>query len=235
MKKITKSLLIALGFGLLAVALGFLTSSPAPAQAPPPTVPVTVRNTTAQPVPTSAVGTTAVSGSVIAMQSAPWLVRAAQIAPWSVNVSNSLNGSNRVPLIVQDVDSPGRYPFSIEANGVGIGSGASVALPSTTASGAPVQTVVIEFVSALCQEGTAPGDIYLKTQLAASPLSISTTEFFLTATGNGVVLSNPNGWTEITVAQQTKIYADPGTQAFIGTPFPNNGCILSLSGHLIPQ
>ena len=38
MKKITKIFLISLGVSLLAVALGLLTSSPAPAQAPPPLV-----------------------------------------------------------------------------------------------------------------------------------------------------------------------------------------------------
>lgn len=45
MKKFAKIMLIALGFGLVTVALGFLTSSPAPAQFPPPVVPVKVTNT----------------------------------------------------------------------------------------------------------------------------------------------------------------------------------------------
>jgi hypothetical protein len=44
MKKIAKNLLIPLGFGLSAAVLGFLTSKPAPAQAPLPTIPVTVTN-----------------------------------------------------------------------------------------------------------------------------------------------------------------------------------------------
>jgi hypothetical protein len=44
MKKITKILLIPLGFGLATAVLGFLTSKPAPAQAPLPTIPVTVTN-----------------------------------------------------------------------------------------------------------------------------------------------------------------------------------------------
>ena len=58
MKKVSHTLLIALILLIFTVALGFLTSSPAPAQS---SVPVTVVNTTASPVPTAAVGTTLVA------------------------------------------------------------------------------------------------------------------------------------------------------------------------------
>ena len=58
MKKVSHTLLIALVLLIFTVALGFLTSSPAPAQS---SVPVTVVNTTASPVPTAAVGTTLVA------------------------------------------------------------------------------------------------------------------------------------------------------------------------------
>lgn len=52
MKRFTKIMLIALGFGLPAVAVGFLTSTPAPAA--PNSARVTVVNTPSQPVPTVA-------------------------------------------------------------------------------------------------------------------------------------------------------------------------------------
>ena len=84
MKKITKIFLIAVGFSMLTIALGSLTSRPAPAQSIPPTVPVTVKNTTAQPVPTSAQGMTTVTGSV-AISGIPTVA----LAPGSsVNVNN---------------------------------------------------------------------------------------------------------------------------------------------------
>jgi hypothetical protein len=50
MNKISKILLLVVGFGLLAVAVGFLTSTPAPAA--PTSRPVTVVNTRSNPVPT---------------------------------------------------------------------------------------------------------------------------------------------------------------------------------------
>ena len=226
MRQFARLFMVALSMTILALVVIFVPHKDVNAQSPTQVqvvntpLPVTVRGiAVATPVPVTVRGIAVgaplpVSGTVSVAN-----------FPSTQTVSNT--GS--APLFVRDVDSAGRNPFSVESNNIGSGSGASVALPSGTAS-VPIQTVVIEFVSALCQEGTAPGDIYLTTFLAGSP-----TDFFLAATGNGVVLSNPNGWTEITVAQQTRIYASPGTQARIGTPFPNNGCIVSLSGHLIPQ
>jgi len=61
MKRIIKMLLIALSLSVLAVGAGFLTSTPVPAQAPTPSVPVTVVNNAGNPVPTAVVGTAVVS------------------------------------------------------------------------------------------------------------------------------------------------------------------------------
>jgi hypothetical protein len=84
LKNFSKILLIALGFSMLTIVLGSLTTRPAPAQSIPPTVPVTVKNTTAQPVPTSAQGMTTVTGSV-AISGIPTVA----LAPGSsVNVNN---------------------------------------------------------------------------------------------------------------------------------------------------
>src|SRR5207302_11352221 len=84
MKKVSHTLLIALILLIFTVALGFLTSSPAPAQS---SVPVTVVNTTASPVPTAAVGTT-----LVAIRGTPTV----NLASGSVTVGNSLTSSVQV-------------------------------------------------------------------------------------------------------------------------------------------
>lgn len=105
MKKTTKILLSVLGIGLLMLAVGLMTSRPTPAQAPTPAVPVLVQNTAARPVLTSAQGTTTVAGSVTAQQG----------GSWNVGVTNALNAGTPVPLIVGNVDEPGRIPYQSEA------------------------------------------------------------------------------------------------------------------------
>ena len=221
MKKITKILLIAVGFSMLTIALGSLTSRPVPAQAPPSTVPVTVKNTTAQPVPTSAQGTTTVAGTV-AITSMP-TVNARIASPVSL-APGSLSNTASTPLFVEDVGAAGRYPFALEQNNIGVNSGAFVVLPNTTSSGGAAQTAVIEFVSAFCQaaSGVALDHVNLDTVLAGSH-----SDYFLTTTGFG------DG--EIWMAQQVKIYASPNTNVSVGLPGNNTGCLLSVSGYLLPQ
>ena|ERR1700756_2067525 len=106
MKKITNIFLIALGFSMLAVAIGFVTSSPAPAQAPPPSVPVTVFNTTANPVPTTAVGTT-----LVAIRGTPTVTLASGIVTVGNSVTNPVEVHN-----VNDATTPfeQRLVFNID-------------------------------------------------------------------------------------------------------------------------
>jgi len=105
-KKISKFLVIALVFGGLSVALVILTSGPAPAQAPPPSVPVTVVNTTANPVPTAAVGTT-----LVAFRGTPTI----NLASGTVTVGNSVTSPVQVHN-VNDATTPfeGRLVFNID-------------------------------------------------------------------------------------------------------------------------
>lgn len=219
MKKSIKILLIALGFSMLAVALVFLTSRPAPAQAPPPPVPVTVTNTTARPVPTTAVGRTTVSGSVIASQGT---------TPWTV--SNALNPTSgaSLPLLTQDVDSPGRNPFAVTAicqpNSAGVCVGENPILPSTTVTGIPVRTVVIDFVSAVCV-GLASGITQDVFDFGYTLNTQRNVVFFPAAVESGTGK----------MAMRTVLYADPSSQTDLGTPGNNSGCSVSLSGHLILQ
>src|SRR6185369_5192312 len=73
MKKFSKVLLSTLAFAILTAVFGTIHPKPAGAQGQSgPTVKVV--NTTSEPVPTAAQGTTAVSGSVNAVQSGTWNV-----------------------------------------------------------------------------------------------------------------------------------------------------------------
>jgi hypothetical protein len=89
MKKITTIFLIASGFGLLTVVVSFLTPSPAPGQGT--SAPVTVVNTAANPVPTTALGTT-----LVAVRGTPTV----NVASGTVRVGNSVTN----PVEVRNVN-----------------------------------------------------------------------------------------------------------------------------------
>lgn len=236
MKKISKILLIALGFSLLGVALGFLTSSPAPAQGT--STPVTVVNGTSNPVP--------VSGSVTASQSAPWLVRAVQASPW--RVSNPLNANNTpVPLIVQsDGENFTLDTFCNAPTANGTPTPCEPAFPGQpnitlpTGSGAFASTVVIDFVSAECSGleastiPTFPVQVFGPSNVN-NPAGQQNVGLFL-FTGVPQTGSSLNPWVPGSniswFAQQTRIYAQPGSVAALLMGV-NSGCTFSLSGHLI--
>lgn len=245
MMKISKILLIALGFSLLAVTLGFLTSSPAPAQAT--STPVTVVNGTANPVPTTAVGTTPVSGSVAASQTGPWLVRAVQASPW--RVSNPINASNApVPLIVQADGEP--FTLSTFCNAPTANGTPTPCEPADpvqpnltlpTGSGAFVGTVVIDFVSGQCSGLAASTIPSFPIQVSGPPNIVNPAGQqnvgLFVFTGVAQTGSSLNPWVPGSniswFAQQTKIYAQPGSVALL-LMGQNTGCTFSLSGHLIP-
>lgn len=212
MLRMVKIGLLAIAFSLLAIGLSLFTNRPVDA-APGPTN-VNVVNTAGNAVPTAAQGITAVSGTVNLGSDS------------SVNVANSLNASGPVPLIVRDVDNAGLNPIAVSGTCNGPNScDAFLVFPSTTPSGGAVQTVVIDFVSALCT-GLASG------------ITQDNFNFGFTLRGqvNEVffpVLVDQSGVGRL--AQQTSIYADPGSSAFVGTPGNNTGCTLTVTGHLIPQ
>jgi hypothetical protein len=202
--------LLAIAFSLLAIGLSLFTNRPVDA-APGPSN-VNVVNTAGNPVPTAAQGITAVSGTINLASGS------------SVNVANTVNGSGPVPLIVRDVDNPGLNPIALGGS-CPTACVAFVSFPSTTASGGAAQTVVIDFVSAVCT-GLAPG------------ITQDTFNFGFTLRGQGneiffPVVVDQSGIGRM--AQQTSIYVDPGSSANLGTPGNNSGCNLSVTGHLISQ
>jgi hypothetical protein len=230
MNKITKILLVTVGFSVLTIILGSLTSRPAPAQTG--STRVTVVNPNNQPVPTLAQGITPVTGSVAALQGGPFRVHA-------INALDA--NSNPVPLIVQDANSAGRYPFSLSVNNQGSVSdptsthgGGSVILPPSPTNGTAV--AVIEFVSTIClvpPNVAGPGmlDIVSLSTTLGSSTNFST--FFLTALTQSVENTTFGG--EVWATYETKIYANAGSSVNVGLPGNNNGCFLSVSGYLLPQ
>jgi hypothetical protein len=217
MASFAKIALLAIAFAVLAIGLSSFTNNPVhatPAPPPFPAVNVNVVNSTGNPVPTAPQGITAVSGTINLASGS------------SVNVANSLNTSGPVPLIVRDVDNPGLNPIALSGTCSSANScDANVVFPSTTASGGAIQTVVIDFVSAFCT-GLASGITQDNLNLIFTLRGQVNVVFF-------PVLVDPAGTGRL--AQQASIYADPGSNAFLGTQGNNSGCTVSITGHLIPQ
>jgi hypothetical protein len=239
MNKITKILLITVGFSMLTIVLGSLTSRPAPAQTT--STPVTVVNLNNRPVPTVAQGITTVAGSVAALQGGPFRVHA-------INALDTSN--NPVPLIVQDATSS---PFTLgtscnaptppTATGnpptpcePGFPQQPNITLP--TKSGASV--VVIDFVSGACiglETATIP---LFPFQVFGPNVNTVTGQqnvgLFafpgVPLTGTPQNVGSP-GSNQSWFAQQTTIYAQPGSSVVLLVGV-NSGCSLSVSGHFMP-
>src|SRR5215470_540884 len=111
--------------------------------------PVTVVNT---PLPVAVTGSTTISGTVNAAQSGAWNVGITGTPV--VNVTNT----NKSPLFARDVDNPAQQPFAFAlcapSSPAGPCPSSSFTIPSTTATGQPVQRFVLEYVSGVCGLGT---------------------------------------------------------------------------------
>jgi hypothetical protein len=97
---------------------------------------VRVVNTPAEPVPTSATGTTTVAGTVGATQS----------GPWSVDVTNTAAS----PVPFRDVDNPARQPFRAQVV-AGFADGASITGNITIATVPAGKRLIIEHVWAFAK------------------------------------------------------------------------------------
>ena len=234
MGRLPKILLLALGFGLIAVAVGFLTSTPAPAA--PTSVPVTVVNTPSTPVPTAAQGTTAISGNV-GISGTP---NVSLVPGTKVNVANvsDANG-NPTPLVVRD-HTPTQPFHIVMCADFGTESGtcqsanpplnSSVQVPTTTSDGHTVERMVIENVSGSCESfGQQVFSVSLRTTLYEnSPMATTDNIFPASASASPAIQ---------TVSQQTRLYAEPGSQLTLsfgstGTSADGTICSMILTGYL---
>jgi hypothetical protein len=105
----------------------------------------------------------------------------------------------------------------------------NITLPSTLSNGKPVKTVVIEFVTADCDAGagtTYIGSAFIKVFLGGNLVS------YTLPFAPGMSFVNQ---VEFSSAQQTEIFADPGTTLSYGLSAGSPSCTVAFSGHLIPQ
>jgi hypothetical protein len=216
MNGLLRILLVALGFGLLAVAIGFLTSTPAPAA--PASVPVTVVNPASAPVPTAAQGTTNIAGNV-------------GIVPDS--------GGNPLPLVVRD-HTP-TQPFHIMLctdTGIVAGScqtnfppaNSTVVVPYTTSDGQKIERMVIENITGSCESfGQQVFQLLLSTTLNEnSPTATLYDTLPVSASASGLIQ---------TTSQQTRLYAEPGSlltliMGVTGTAADGSFCGVILTGYM---
>jgi hypothetical protein len=200
--------------------IGYLMNSqPAVAQQPGPPDGLAVR--IVNPVPVPVTGSTTVSGTIAATQS----------GSWTVGIGGNSASS---PLFTRDADNPARRPFQAAlCQAIGLGATPGECAPSkpnnfTVPSD---RRLVIEFVAGSCQTGPIGG-----TGLTGLSLNI---ENSVGGTFGGYSLPYSFVLGELDIAQQTRIYADPGTKVVLGlggsagsTPTFAT-CVLGLSGYTV--
>ena len=177
---------------LIAAILGCFALSqvaeagPAPAANSNPQT-VTVVNTTSNPVPTSATGTTTVAGTVTAAQGGTWIV--------------GVNNTTASPVPFRDVDNPATQAFEAEAVG-GFADGASTTGDITIATVPAGKRLVIEHVSVLGKMNTGQRLVRVNFRKASG---------LKTETEVKEVGTDANGSTDyFVVSEALRTYANPG-------------------------
>jgi hypothetical protein len=219
MKNLTASLRLAMG---LAVVCGAPVLA-ATASAAQKVESVKVVNTTAEPVPTTAVGVTSVTGTVQAQQSGTWQVGVTSLP--AVQVGNAINAP--VPTIsVND----GREPVQMRLT-LNIATGSSQAQAEIEVPAG--KRLVIEHASSRAQGPTGQGFI---AQIQTSVFANESTRGV-----HWLVLHNQGTFSGIdvfTASQPMRVYADPSTPpvqfivtrtTVVGSAFAE----VTLSGYLV--
>jgi hypothetical protein len=105
----------------------------------------------------------------------------------------------------------------------------NVTLPSTLSNGKPVKTVVIQFVTADCVATTGTtfiGSAFIKVFFSGN------FAYYTLPFPSGMAFPND---VEFSSAQQTEMFADPGSTLNYGLSAGEPTCTVAFSGHLIPQ
>jgi len=197
-------------------------STPTP---PPPAPPqsVVVTNTTAQPVPTVAQGTTAVNGTVnigntpsVTLAGTPNVA----LAPGaSVNVTNPVNGVNQEPLLVTEARNRWEDTCTVTFSGVS-GSCLFRTVPANT-------VLVVRAFSAFggVDTGVRPVSLTLQT----------TVSHYFPAT---VMATNAGGFDYLATHQETWVYVNqnnpPGCDIILSGVSNSGNYQCSISGYLVP-
>lgn len=186
---------------------------------------VRVINTTTEPVPTVAQGTTAIAGNVN-ITSMP-TVKAQQFGSWNVDITNTpsvqVGNTATNPVQVRDVDSPARQPFQ---KGIAVTIPAGTGFESAFFQVPAGKRLVIEYVS---NDGSSsPLQMRIATVVASEEV---VHRFVTTRLENGI-------YSPIFVmSQQTRLYADPGTYVTVVLMTPGNQSAslfgVAISGYLV--
>ena len=190
----------------------------------PPSAPVTVVNTTANPVPVTGtvnVGNLGASTLPVSVTNFP----ATQAVSGSVNVINfpsvqavSVTNSATAPLLARVLNAPGSNPFV----GVLTSSNTTHTVPATV-NGLAVESLAITQISGGCS-GIGSFALPLQDVIGGSVLAS-----FIFQVG-----TLQNGFFHITT-QQTQIYIPTGHSVVIGDNVAPHGCRFDLSGYYVTQ
>jgi hypothetical protein len=190
----------------------------------PPSAPVTVVNTTANPLPVTGtvnVGNLGATTLPVSVTNFP----ATQAVSGSVTVSNfptvqsvSVTNSSTAPVLARVLNAPGSNPFV----GVLTSSNTTHTVPATV-NGLAVQSLAITQISGGC---TGIGSFALPLQDAIGGSVIASFVFQVGTLQNGFFHIN---------TQQTQIYIPTGHSVVIGDNTPPHGCRFDLSGYYVTQ
>lgn len=215
---------------IVGIALFPIMSHAAPQS--PPSAPVTVVNTTANPLPVSAPNPLPVTGTVnvgnLGATTLPVSVAnfpSTQQINGTVNVGNlpvvqqvSVTNASSAPVFARVLNAPGSDPF------VGVLNAANPAfeVPSV-ANGHSVQSLAVTQISGGC---TGIGSFSLALQDAVGSSVIA--EFLFP------VLGLQNGFFPI-LTQRTEIYFPAGHSVLLSDAIAPHGCRFNLSGYFVTQ
>ena len=237
MKKFAKIMLIALGFGLVTLVLGFLTSNPRPAHAAP-VAHVIVTNT---PLPIQGSVNANVTGTVSVSNFPPTQTVSFNGATQPVSFSNTLT----TPIFNRDVDN-GSNPFQLR---LALDNGfVNPAFPGSSCSNVEQCQVnfnvpagmrlVIEHISARVLGASGQKYEAFVTAQSATAQNVGGTTIWLVLNFQGTF---NNGTTDIyTTSQQMRVYTDDTAQPPAAAVVQSNGvqpffAEIDISGYLVPK
>jgi hypothetical protein len=212
---------------LVVMSSGLAQVFPQAASAAPAGPTVTVDNTSSNPVPVVAQGSTTVAGNVTVSNGA------SNPVPVAGNVAVSNARTSPVPVVA--VDNPARQPFQFSrsltfspATGQTSCAGPCFSVPAG-------KRMVIEFVSVIAEVGS--GEKVLSLEIVQFPISQSSIVHFLPPVFVGTNNPFQNNSDMFLISQKIKMYLDASTGAdievFKNVSTSNGSISANLSGYLI--
>lgn len=243
MKKGTKILCLAMGFGLVAAAFGFLTSSPAPAQFAPAPTPVAVKVTNT-PLPVQGtVSATVMNASIPVTGSLSGLITNPANNPVLVsNVNDFVDREFSGWLCEADYSTPPDCSGTPTADPAGnVEFLNSFTVPTQTPKGLSVTQAVVEYISGVCRADTT--DDIVEIGISGIPsIGISPEAPVRTPGTPREVFPVPgqNSPTTWSFSHTSKIYLPPGTtiSLFVRSTNEQNNlqrCYLNFWGTLLTE